>query len=77
MKSTRVLKYGLHALAWKEGKYFVAKCVEVEVASQGKNNNEALKNLEEAVELFFSDEKVKAPKYQDLQFFPLNYAQAL
>ncbi|MDP1743776.1 MAG: type II toxin-antitoxin system HicB family antitoxin [Candidatus Amesbacteria bacterium] len=77
MKSAKILKHGLHALVWKEGKYFVAKCVEVEVASQGKSNKEALQNLEEAVELFFADEKIKVPSFSNLQFFPLTYAQAI
>lgn len=51
-------KYGFHALVWKEGRWYVAKAVEVEVASQGKTANAALTHLEEALELYFEDEKV-------------------
>jgi len=47
-----------HALVWKEGKYFVAKCLEIEVASQGESKKEVLANLKEAVELYLEDEKV-------------------
>lgn len=61
-KTHTVLESGLHMLLWKEGKYFVAKCVEVEVASQGKTKIEALKNIEEALDLFFENEKVHVPK---------------
>ncbi len=43
---------------WKEGKYFVAQCLNVDVSSFGKTKQKALKNLEEAVELFLED----APK---------------
>lgn len=36
----------------------MAKAVEVEVASQGKTMKEAMANLQEALELYFEDEKV-------------------
>lgn len=50
------LKYAI----WKEGKHFVAQCLNVDVSSFGKTQKEALKNLEEALELYFED--IKAPK---------------
>ncbi len=53
-----VNKFGFHALVWKEGKWFVAKAIEVEVASQGKTAKAALANLEEALELYFENEKI-------------------
>jgi len=34
----------------------VARCVEVEVASQGRTVEKALANLREALELYFEDE---------------------
>ena len=52
-----MLKTSFHSLIWQEGKLYVAKCLEVEVASQGKNKKEALNNLKEALELYFEDEK--------------------
>lgn len=42
-------------VVWKEGKYFVAQCLNVEVSSFGKTYEEALKNLQEAVELYLED----------------------
>ncbi len=48
------------ALVYKEDNFYVAKCIEVEVASQGKTKKEALTNLKEALELYFEDEKIKA-----------------
>lgn len=51
-------KQEFHSLIWQEGKWFVAKCLEVEVASQGKTKKEALDNLREALELYFEEEKV-------------------
>ena len=37
----------------KEEDLFVAQCLEVDVASQGKSEAEALANLREALELYF------------------------
>lgn len=48
-------KQNLIAITWKEGKYFVAQCLNVDVSSFGKTKKEALSNLEEAVDLYFED----------------------
>lgn len=42
-------------ITWKEGKYYVAQCLNVDVSSFGKTKKEALKNLEEALELYLED----------------------
>lgn len=70
------LSSGLHALVWKESALFVAKCVEVEVASQGKTQTEALANLKEAMELYFEDEKLSLPSLTNLEFHPLKIGYA-
>lgn len=49
---------GFNALVWQEDNIFVAKTLEIELASQGKTAKEALDNLEEAIELYFEDEKI-------------------
>ena len=41
------------ANVWQEGGWFVAQCREVEVASQGPTEEEALDNLREALDLHF------------------------
>ena len=41
------------ATVWQEGEWFIAQCREVEVASQGLSEEEALNNLGEALELHF------------------------
>jgi predicted RNase H-like HicB family nuclease len=43
----------------KEGKWFVAYCLELGVVSQGKTIEEARKNLREAVELYLEDQKLR------------------
>ena len=50
-------KQVLHTIVWKENKFFVAKFLEIELASQGKTKKDAVKNLREALELFMEDEK--------------------
>lgn len=49
MPQTRLLT----AIIEKEGDGYVALCPEVDVASQGRNVEEARSNLKEALELFF------------------------
>jgi len=48
-------KINLQSLIWKEGKYYVARCMNVEVSSFGKTREDAQTNLKEALELYFED----------------------
>ena len=41
------------ATVQREGDLYVSHCVELDIASQGASKDEALSNLQEAVELFF------------------------
>jgi len=77
----QIIKKGLNALVWKEDDLYVAKAIEVEVASQGTSRKEAINNLKEALELFFEDEKLPQSKIFPLpslkleKFFPnIHYA---
>ena len=47
----------LQSAVWKEGKFYVGQCLNVDVSSFGKTKKEALKNLQEALELYFEDAK--------------------
>jgi predicted RNase H-like HicB family nuclease len=40
------------ARVWKEGKWFVAQCVEIDIASHGKTSRQALSKLKEALQLY-------------------------
>lgn len=53
MKEARLLE--LKSVVWKEGKFYVAQCLNVDVSSFGKTKKEALGNLKEALELYFED----------------------
>lgn len=41
------------ASIWQEDNWFIAQCLEVDIASQGESEEEALDNLTEALELYF------------------------
>lgn len=43
------------ASVWREDGWYIAQCLEVDVASQGATREEAIKNLREAVELHFEE----------------------
>ncbi|MFM6062234.1 MAG: type II toxin-antitoxin system HicB family antitoxin [Microcystis wesenbergii Mw_QC_S_20081001_S30D] len=47
------MKQAFTARVFQEGNWFVAQCLEVDVASQGETETEALINLQEALELHF------------------------
>ena len=51
----------LPAAVTQDGSWYVAKCLEVEVASQGTTVEEALANLREALELYFEDTDAPRP----------------
>ena len=48
-------KINLKNVVWKEGEYYVAQCLNVDVSSFGKTKKEALANLDEALDLYFED----------------------
>jgi len=55
------------ASVWREGRWFVAQCLEVDVASQGRTERSALRNLEEALQLYFTPPvATKAPRIRRL-----------
>ena len=50
----RSLKY----VVYREEKYFVSQCLNVDVSSFGKSIDEAVTNLKDAVELYLKDDSV-------------------
>lgn len=54
------IKYNV--IIQKEDNWYVAKCIDNNVASQGKTIEEAMENLKEALELYIQSEKPKQPK---------------
>lgn len=70
-------KIDLKIAVWKEGKYYVAQCLNIDISSFGKTKKEALENLDEALTLYFEDiktakvSKVEKPELVELS---LKYA---
>ena len=63
------MKKKLTAIIEREGDGFVALCPELDVASQGDTIDEAKKNLQEALSLFFktaSSEEIKTRLHEEV-----------
>ncbi len=58
-------KIDLKSVVWKEGKYYISQCLEVDVSSFGKTKKEALAMLQEALELYFED--IPVPKKAEVK----------
>jgi len=62
-------------VTWKEDKYYVAQCLNIDVSSFGKTRKQALKNLKEALELYLEDvPKSKITKVEQPSISLLKYA---
>lgn len=46
------------AAVTQEPPWYVARCLEIEVTSQGETMEKALRNLREALELYFDDQPI-------------------
>lgn len=62
------------ATVWREGKWFVSQCLELDVASQGETEEEALANLKEAIELHF--EAPQATRMPELRMIEVEVGAA-
>jgi predicted RNase H-like HicB family nuclease len=49
------------ATVWREGDWYVSQCLEIDVASQGETEEEALSNLKEALELHLEPPNATRP----------------
>lgn len=55
----------LTASITREDDWYIARCLDVEVASQGHSVEESLSNLREALELYFEDSDVQTEGLPD------------
>lgn len=64
----------MYYVIWQEGKYFVSQCLNVDVSSFGVSRDEALKNLNDAIALYFEedqhrqDEVIEGPEIVSVPF---------
>jgi predicted RNase H-like HicB family nuclease len=56
------------ATVWREGKWYVSQCLEIDIASQGETEEEALENLKEALELHYeAPQATRPPKVRTVE----------
>ena len=55
-------KINFKNIIWKEGRHYVAQCLNIDVATFGATKKEALVNLNEALELYFEGESSQSVK---------------
>ena len=48
------VKKDMSYVVWQEGEWFIAQCLDVDIASQGYSEDEATENLRDALELYFT-----------------------
>ena len=55
------MKRPFAATVWREGTWYVSQCLEIDIASQGESEEEALANLKEALEPHFEPPQATRP----------------
>lgn len=55
-------RIALQSVVYREGKYYVAQSLGIDVSSFGESETDALNNLKEALELYFEDKSVPEPE---------------
>ena len=61
------MKRTFTASVWQEGKWYVAQALAVDVASQGTSVEDALTNLEEALQLHFASPVASEPQIHHIE----------
>ncbi|KKS27020.1 MAG: hypothetical protein UU88_C0013G0018 [Parcubacteria group bacterium GW2011_GWC1_42_11] len=67
-------------IIWKEGKHYVAQCLNIDVATFGTTKKKALSNLNEALELYFEGESshfaknIRKTERSEIVTLPFRYA---
>ena len=61
--------HNIKYVIYKEGEYFVTKCLNFELSTFGETLDEAQKNMKEALELYFEDDGIG-----DIHYVPIELA---
>jgi predicted RNase H-like HicB family nuclease len=59
----------------RDGDWFVAQCLEVDVCSQGESREAAVRNLTEALELYFEDEESREIPEASIEYLDVAIGQ--
>jgi len=68
------MRQTLTSIIFESERFWVAKCMELGVVSQGGTKTEAQDNLKEAVELFLEDSDEIIPENPFVENFEIEYA---
>ena len=69
------MKSTLSCSAWKEGDWYVSRCEELEVASQGRTLEEAFDNLQEALQFLLETYSIEDFVKRIARFSPELFAE--
>lgn len=62
------MKRRFSASIWQEDDWYIAQCIQVDIASQGATEDEALRNLRDALELHFTSPVATiVPELRDIE----------
>jgi len=51
----RIIMKNIKYTVWKEDKYYISQCLNIDISSFGKTIDESINNLMEAIELYFEN----------------------
>ncbi len=63
--------HNIKYVIYKEGEYYVTKCLNFELSTFGETVDEAQKNMKEALELYFEDEDPKTIDFMPIEMVML------
>lgn len=66
MYAQKVLPVSLPVMISKEGKWFVAACPLLDIATQGRTEKEAKENMQDLIKEFFADPDTKKPSLEEI-----------
>ena len=65
------MEYALPIIIAKEGKWYVASCPLLDIATQGKNEEEAKRNIKALIKEYLKDPDTKKPDIKSLMSLSL------
>jgi predicted RNase H-like HicB family nuclease len=68
MRWQQIMNRNLKFIVFAEDSAFIARCLDVEVASEGDTKEEAISNLQEALELFFEGQSALLSELPCLEY---------
>lgn len=74
-QSVKEKKLVLPIIIGREGKWFVASCPVLDIATQGLTEQEARENIRDLTKVYLSDPDIPKPNFLKIQFPSLSYIE--